>query len=173
MKNKMEIERKFLINEANLSKAENLRLFDIESTYLDTTLLTAHGANLGISFDNVDGPFEVRVSRTKSADSLVYELVVKVGEKALSRDESIHEIDEAQYNKVVKAFGKSRVNKKRFKFEYLRNTFELDLFPDSSMLLEIELDSESQLFVLPPFVSVVKEVTGDPKFYNSVIAKPL
>jgi CYTH domain-containing protein len=41
------------------------------------------------------------------------------------------------------------------------------------MMLEIELDKEDQLFALPPFVNIVREVTGDERYSNSNIAEPL
>lgn len=64
------------------------------------------------------------------------------------------------------------VDKTRYIVEYMGFTWEIDEFhsPASGLVVaEIELDDEKQEFRLPPFVG--KEVTGDPRYYNSNIAK--
>lgn len=46
--------------------------------------------------------------------------------------------------------------------------WEIDVFHDDNeglVVAEVELTSESQSIILPPWIT--KEVTGDPKYYNS------
>ena len=50
--------------------------------------------------------------------------------------------------------------------------WEIDEFMDNNdglVIAEIELKSESEQFDLPPFIET--EVTGDPRYYNSNLAK--
>lgn len=171
----MEIERKFLVRDATLRDVPGLQLIEIESIYLDLDKLDEAGEALGhLGFRESLDPKEIRVSKHVTDTSSRYWLTTKVGGASISRAESMSELDEKTYLKVVKNFGLSVVNKKRFKFDYLRKTFELDVFPDAKiMMLEIELDKEDQLFALPPFVNIVREVTGDERYYNSNIAEPL
>lgn len=39
--------------------------------------------------------------------------------------------------------------------------------------MEIELEDESQSVRFPPFISIIREVTGDKRYTNSAIAKHL
>lgn len=50
--------------------------------------------------------------------------------------------------------------------------WELDRFPfwQKQAILEIELLREDQPFSLPPFVEVIREITGDPAYTNSALA---
>jgi len=170
----MEIERKFLVRDAHLRDIPGLQLLEIKSTYLDIPKLMDHGASLGIILGEESGPREIRVSKVTHEEQVEYWMTVKVGGATLSRAESASKLDEATYNKVVKNFGESSLSKKRFKFNYLRKTFELDVIPDARMMiLEIELDTEKQPFVVPPFVNIIREVTGEKKFYSANIASAL
>lgn len=175
MKNKKEIERKFLVREAQLREAENVRLVETTSTYLDPYELNKYEVP---GFPKIDEEVldktEMRVSKKDKADTTVYEFIVKIGGPALSRDESIVEIDEELYDKIVTKFGQHTISKKRFKFDYLRKKWELDVFPDLRLIvMEIELEKEDEMVALPPFVTVVREVTGDPEYYNVNMAKRL
>ena len=170
----VEIERKFLVREATLRDVAGLQLIEIESIYLDIDRIVAKGEDLGLlGFADQVGHKEVRIGKYESGDDVEYWMTTKIGGPGISRAESMIEIDEKEYLKLAKNLGMSILRKKRFKFDYLRNTFELDVFPDDKMMvMEIELKSENQFFALPPFVTVVREVTGEPKYYSGNIAKP-
>jgi len=169
---KAEIERKFLVSEADLTNAENVELFSIESVYLDAEKLAKVDPSLAADGDR---PREIRVSKRTGTDGVtVYESISKLGGHELTREEAIVTIDEAAFNSAAAKFGKSRIEKKRFKFTYLRNVFELDVFPPSNLIiLEIELKDEKQLFALPPYVEIVKDVTGESKYYNASMAEEI
>lgn len=64
------------------------------------------------------------------------------------------------------------IKKRRFCFMYNYQYFELDVFLDPPGLckLEIELTEENESIMLPPFLKVKKEVTGDPQYSNFGIA---
>jgi len=174
IKTDVEIERKFLVRDANLQSAENIVLTEVESVYLDSGKVTALGISQGLTLPNSDELLERRVSKREVDSEAKYFLTMKSGEKTLSRVESEIEIDEESYKFMVDSFGESRVSKKRFTFDYSNNKFELDVFPDVRLLLmEVELSDEKQLFELPPFVNIVRDVTGDKRFYSSNLGQPL
>jgi CYTH domain-containing protein len=171
VESKLEIERKFLVEEADLSTAEGVILVDIESIYLDMDKLSEVDKTL---IDEKGRPREIRVTKEVTDGLTEYWSISKVGEHALTREEATVKIDKADFEKAATKFGKSRITKKRFKFKYNRNTFEIDVFPEDSLLLmEVELKNEGQIFELPPFVLISREVTGEEAYYNANMAKPL
>lgn len=64
------------------------------------------------------------------------------------------------------------VNKQRMCFVWEGQYVELDIFKDLTLqVLEIEVPELTDEVVLPPFVKVIKEVTGDPAYSNYTLAK--
>ncbi|MCM1504463.1 MAG: CYTH domain-containing protein [Muribaculum sp.] len=64
------------------------------------------------------------------------------------------------------------VDKTRYIVEFGGNVWEIDEFhsPVKGLTVaEIELRNDNQSFAIPPFVG--EEVTGDPRYYNSNIAR--
>ena len=51
--------------------------------------------------------------------------------------------------------------------------YEIDVYPTSKQnaICEIELSDENQKISFPDFISVIREVTNEPQFKNSSIAK--
>lgn len=172
VESKLEIERKFLVNNADFTGIDGITLTKVETVYLDVEAMSKIDPHLGAE----DGKErEIRVSkRTKPDGSVKYKSTSKVGGPVLVREEAEVEIDEESFNKAVEKFGKARMCKKRFTFEYLRKRFDLDILEGHDMaILEVELENENEPVVLPPFVLIRKEVTGDPDYYNVNLAKPL
>lgn len=171
---KYEIERKFLVRDADLQGID-LDLWDIHSVYLDV-----NGINdLDLpGVPKVASPdlsrHEARIRHVVKDDKHEYWLTSKVGERGIKRAETEARIDVDVFNKLKDKFGLTEITKKRFVFTYLRRKFELDVFPASRlMILEIELDDEKQLFAVPPFVDIIKEVTDDENYYNFNLATEL
>lgn len=69
--------------------------------------------------------------------------------------------------------GTGTIFKDRWYFVYKNQYFEFDIFarPKGLYLLEIELIDENDRVELPPFLDIIKEVTGDPEYKNFEIAK--
>ena len=64
-----------------------------------------------------------------------------------------------------------RIEKTRYYVKAGRHTWEVDVFHGENtglVVAEIELASEDETFALPAWTS--KEVSGDPKYYNSMLA---
>jgi CYTH domain-containing protein len=67
----------------------------------------------------------------------------------------------------------SPVSKTRKCFFWKGKFFELDIFDDpvKDCILEVELSERDEKVELPDFVTLVKEVTGDPAYSNRAIAE--
>ena len=55
------------------------------------------------------------------------------------------------------------------------HVLEIDLYPfwNDQAVLEVELKSEEEAFLLPPEIRVIREVTEDPRYLNSSLAREL
>lgn len=90
-------------------------------------------------------------------------------------EEEEHEITKPQYEKYLKSAhpDKVPVEKTRFVFKYKGQVFELDVFKGKLKglaIMEIELEDMDDEVELPPFLSIVKEVTKDKRFTNFHLA---
>ena len=67
---------------------------------------------------------------------------------------------------------KREITKDRHVFDYNGQIFELDVFPfwKNQAMMEIELDNEDVKVDFPPFLTLVKEVTGDHAYSNNKLA---
>ena len=64
------------------------------------------------------------------------------------------------------------INKIRYYVKFGGHTWEVDVFRgenDGLIIAEIELASEEETFELPEWIG--REVSGDPKYYNMMLAK--
>lgn len=64
------------------------------------------------------------------------------------------------------------IDKKRYHIKSGKHTFEIDEFygeNDGLILAEVELSSESEFFEMPNWLGI--EVTGELKYYNSMLVK--
>ena len=66
-----------------------------------------------------------------------------------------------------------QVRKDRYCLTYNDQYYEIDIFPfwDDKAIMEIELKSEDEKVVIPPFIKVIKEVTNDNEYKNKSFAK--
>lgn len=92
----------------------------------------------------------------------------------LRRIEEEKEITEEEYESLLRrADPDCRVIRKtRWCFRYEGQFFELDIFPfwDDRAYLEIELSDESQQVSLPPDLTIIREVTEDPRYTNAALS---
>ena len=68
--------------------------------------------------------------------------------------------------------GSHPVLKTRITFEYMKKTFEIDVYPEwkSSCILEVELNGEKEEINFPDFITVIKDVTGNKAYSNHSMA---
>lgn len=149
-----EIERKFLI-----LRPEDHILSRFNSSKIEQSYLIHNG--------------RVR-ARTTNGDT-VYTHTVKTAVTNVTRIENEREVTAVEYEQLLKNADPQRrtVKKTRYIIPFSGLDFELDDFGAeyTHALLEIELESEDQDFVLPDFITVVREVTEEKEYRNSVIAK--
>lgn len=89
-----------------------------------------------------------------------------------SRFEWEKEIPEDDAQQLLKICETGIINKTRYLVEIGKHTFEVDEFYDDNLGLitaEVELSSEDEVFEKPEWLG--KEVTGDKKYYNSMLMK--
>jgi adenylate cyclase len=95
-------------------------------------------------------------------------ITIKGGTKGISRLEYEYTIPAVDGEELLDNFGVSELVKRRYCVDVAGKVWEVDEFlGDNKGLLvaEIELDSEDEKFILPPWVTT--EVTGDERYYNS------
>lgn len=146
-----EIERKFLVSTVAFREAA------IETLPIDQGYLHA------------DSP-TVRVRRRGEQAFLT--IKSRTDEHGLVRDEYEYEIPLADAEALLVMCGERRLTKVRHLVPYQGHLWEVDVFAgrhEGLCLAEIELSAPDEHFDLPPWVG--EEVTGDPRYYNSVLAE--
>lgn len=89
-----------------------------------------------------------------------------------SRYEWEKEIPVAEIDELLKICEPGVIDKTRFLIPAGSHTFEVDEFygeNEGLIVAEIELTSEDESFLKPAWLG--EEVTGDPRFYNSMLMK--
>lgn len=162
MENKIESERKFLIKFPDLSvleKQPGCAVRKIEQTYLlcDTGSL--------------------RVRKTKENGKIFYHINEKRKTLTFSHEEYEKEISEETYLELLRCRDTSRqtIFKTRYVIPYKKHTLEIDIYPfwTDRAILEIELQNESEQYSIPPYITVIREVTGDKRYSNKALAQHL
>ena len=96
-------------------------------------------------------------------------LTVKGISQGATRVEYEYEIPQAEAEAMLDDLcEKPLITKKRYKIEFKGFVWEVDEFLGENqglIIAELELESENQVFIKPEWIG--KEVTGDPKYFNS------
>lgn len=94
---------------------------------------------------------------------------------ALTRVETEERLTEKEYLRLLMEADPSRrpIRKTRCCLTYENQFFEIDLYPfwEEEALMEIELASETAPVKLPPFLKILREVTGEEAYTNAALAK--
>ncbi len=154
-----EIERKFLIalpDEKMLSEKAVHKL-EIVQTYLAAS----------------DGE-SARVRKTTENGKVTYTYTAKKRITAIKRIEEEREICEEEYKTFLLSADSSRrtIEKVRYCIPYAEHILEIDIFPfwRDKCFLEVELGDETENISLPPFITILKEVTEDRRYTNASLA---
>lgn len=153
-----EIERKYLICMPDRAWLEK----EAEGTEITQTyLLSPPGTTERVRRRGRDGVYVcTHTTKTKLSD--------------LRRIEEEEEITEEEYGRLLLRADPERrvIRKTRWCFRYEGQLFELDVFPfwDDRAYLEIELRDESQKVSLPPDLTIIREVTEDPRYTNAALS---
>ena len=156
----LEIERKFVIAYPDLSwlrQQPGAREIEIEQTYL-----------------NSDDSCSRRVRLWREEEELHCFRSVK---RALSDRTRIEEEDEISLEEYQVLLGETDpgrrpLRKTRWRLPYEGHVLEIDLYPfwDTQAVLECELEDEDEAFSSPPEITVLREVTSDRRYLNSLLA---
>lgn len=158
MTDRLEIERKFLVEQPQLDKLNIVRSADIVQTYLESG----------------EGGSQRRVRRISENGRITYKYTEKIFYTHVTRHETEREITQEEYEQLLRERDCDLVpvEKTRYRFEYLGQMFELDVYPYSDRLaiLELELRDAGQEILFPEYVKVLKEVSDDHAYSNSSLA---
>ena len=158
----LEIERKYLIAYPDLAALEanpNCVRVDIVQTYLKT----AHPGE------------SLRVRRWESGGQCRHIRTYKRKITGMTRIELEEDIAPEAYQALLaQADPDCRpIVKRRYRVSENGLLYEIDVYPEwtDRAVLEIELESEAQVVVLPDWVTVLREVTEDPRYTNHALAR--
>ncbi len=157
-----EIERKYLIRRPSQSW---LDLYAERSEIVQTYIVRPE-----------DGG-RARVRMRRFGEKTIYTYTVKQRVNDLRSEEWENEITEGEYRQLLALSDPKRatINKTRYCLPYLGQIFEIDLYPfwSKQAVMEIELQSENAFVKLPPWIEVLREVTGEREYRNAEIARRL
>ncbi|SEM07659.1 CYTH domain-containing protein [Aquimarina amphilecti] len=148
----IEIERKFLV--------KSISFKDVAQT----------STKISQGYLNSDPERAVRVRIKKEKGFLT--IKGKSNESGTSRFEWEKEIDIKEAEALLQLCEKGVIEKTRYEIPIGNHIYEVDEFFGENLgltIAEIELNNEQEAFLKPDWLG--KEVTGDPKFYNSQLSK--
>ena len=158
----LEIERKYLIrmpDEARLAAMPGCEIWDIVQTYL---------------MDGEDFSTR-RVRSIQTAGKTQYIHTVKHRMTTLSHREWEEEVSREEYEALLRDAnpGLRAIHKRRYRIPYEGQLLEIDVYSFwyDRATLEIELDSEDQQVILPDWLSIVRELTGEVAYKNRYLAE--
>ena len=154
----LEIERKYLI------KIPDVALLEQQPVYTKIEMEQAY-----LKSDGENSGMRVRKSIV-NGEKVTYKKTFKRNITSVTRVEIEDDISEEAYNEYLKDIdeGSTVIKKVRHCFMYQGQFFELDMYPfwNDRATLELEISSEEQEITLPPFISLIKEVTEDKRYTN-------
>lgn len=161
--NPFEIERKFLIEMPDINLLEsmaNCEKVNIVQTYLKSS----DDEEVRIRQRGINGSY----TYSKTRKIIVNDIKRIEIEERLSQEDYIDELLNADPSK-------GQIIKTRYCLCYENQYFEIDIYPfwDDKAIVEIELNDENQSIKLPPFLSLIDEVTDKQEYKNASIAASL
>ena len=160
-KKQIETERKYIILLPDISlleKTEGYTKSEITQIYLS------------LSKEKTD-----RVRRRVFLDRTEYTRTVKTRVDGMSNVEDEREITREEFDRLSEYIRKdtSVLHKTRHTFVYGDKTFEVDVYPywKNTAIMEVELDFVNRDVTTPPFIKVVREVTGNREYSNARMSK--
>ena len=157
----IETERKYLIKMPDVQALEKLP--GCVATRISQTYLISE-----------DGVTE-RVRKRVYPDQTVYTHTRKRRISPMSSIEEEREISREEYRllKQRRDPDKNKIKKWRYAIPYASHTLEIDIYPfwQKQAVLEIELESESDIPALPAYIQILREVTGDKRYSNNAMSR--
>ncbi|MBQ0101558.1 MAG: alpha/beta hydrolase fold domain-containing protein [Firmicutes bacterium] len=159
----LEIERKFLIFYPDVEKLTSVpgaEKLDVSQTYL---------VNRGNGSE--------RIRKTVTSGGTVYTHTIKKRISAEKRIEDEETVSPEEYEdlKVLADPGRHEIVKTRYRIPCGDHIAEIDVYPfwNDRATAEVELLYSGEDFTLPDCVTVIRDVTDDPRYLNSSLAVSL
>ena len=157
----LEIERKYLIrmpDTALLAAQDGARVKEITQTYLSD--------RPGVS---------ARVREVVEGRETRYIYTAKRRLSTLTAEEDEREISRAEYEAYLQSADPARrpIRKTRYAIPYAGHVVEVDIYEfwKDRATAEIELSREDEEAPLPPYLSLVREVSADRRYKNAALAR--
>lgn len=116
-----------------------------------------------------------RVRRRERGGAAVFTYTSKkrIGDISAEEDERV--IDEGEFLRLSKRQepGTSPVKKTRYVIPYRGHNFEIDVYPawQNVAVMEVELADADEEVILPPDITVLKEVSGERRLSNHALSR--
>lgn len=157
----IEIERKYII------EMPDLNLLCVQPHHTESRILQ-------IYLPSQKGETH-RLRRRIYPDRTLYIETRKQRVDAMSCMEYEREIDEAEFDRLSKNIleGSNPIEKTRHSFTYLGQLFEVDIYPlwHNTAIMETELACRDGEAEMPPFIKILREVTGIKAYSNASMAR--
>ena len=158
----LEIERKYIIEKPSVDKMRECEAYtssDIVQIYLSSEAGVTRRIRSRAYADGVVQYFETEKRRVDEMSSI-------------EREREIEKIDFDNFSLQIAA--KTRpIIKTRHTFDYLGQTFEIDVYPEweRTCIMETELPSRDTEVKMPSFIRILADVTGDKRYSNAAMSK--
>lgn len=157
MENHVEIEKKYIIEKPDpevLWRTEGCKSAQIVQIYLESPVGKTH-----------------RIRKRTERGVSVYTETVKVRIDRMSAFEDEREITEERFAELSEKIKKGTrpILKTRVSFPYRGRVIELDFYPEwhRTCIMEIELEKRDGEVEIPPFIRVLRDVTGERAYSNA------
>ena len=158
---KIETERKFIIKKPSADAMVS------ESGYTESEITQIYLENPNMTH---------RVRKRKYADGTIEfteNTKLRISDMSVIENERI--ITESEYSELSSMRAKNTypITKTRKTFCFLGKTFEIDLYDawNSTCIMEVEIESEDEKIEIPPFIEIVREVTGERQYSNHAMSR--
>ncbi len=157
----IEIERKYIIKMPDisiLSAQPSYRRYEIVQTYLKS----------------IPGVTR-RVRQLSIGNNTKYVETVKVRIDHMSSTEVENELTKEQYSELLEESDPtaSPIIKVRHRFIIDGQPFEVDVYPQwqNTAIMETELENRDKKVEIPPFIEIIREVTGEKSYTNASMSR--
>ncbi|MBO7196556.1 MAG: hypothetical protein J6V80_04425 [Clostridia bacterium] len=160
-KSALEIERKYIIEMPDitvLSAQEEYTKSEITQIYLSSEKGETHRIRRRVFSDRVE------LTETRK---------IRIDEMSVTEIEG--QISNSYFEELAENIeqGTAPISKTRHTFIFRDQTFEIDVYPawSNTAIMETELKNRDEMVQMPPFIRIIKEVTGNKKYSNAAMSK--
>lgn len=116
-----------------------------------------------------------RIRKSHGPDGILYTYTEKHKISELTRIEHERTITEQEYTSLLSSADAAfrPIEKTRLCIPHMGHIFEIDIFPfwQNKAMAEVELMEEDEEIVFPEWLDIIQEVTFDPSYKNTALAR--